>query len=446
MTSNLWGLRVALGTPIMFAFLASCSAPAEDDVAGKDAVVVEPPANDEHAIVVDVRGGNSAPLDPAVATEAPTGATVLASAKTERLEELSRPTAAKLEMIPLAPDTTSLEIFYPPKEPIAWDTVTAIRWGEGASFAQIARKVWQERGPDGGKKFDFREVARGHADLLLFDASRDTLVRIDLTRKQVRYVPKTGGEAAIGSVHETVTGMLWADVDQVDFHNGPTSASFVQVSQRVWHEHDAAGLTKFTFRELNRDNWSAYLRDDSRGVNVQLDLWTKKVSYSDASTPTFTLGEIDDLRMAPDAVARFAPQLRFDRAGRGYPMSAQKFFEAIDPAAGGKFLPGNTRVENADRATLASGSIPMYYQVRQFGNQVRIMYWWFYGYQHPCYSDQGSHNGDWERVMVTLTEDGSGVASVTYWQHNNFYTRIAGPRGAPCTPAGVMSRSLLNFG
>ncbi|HYD81620.1 MAG TPA: hypothetical protein VEC06_17595 [Paucimonas sp.] len=138
----------------------------------------------------------------------------------------------------------------------------------------------------------------------------------------------------------------------------------------------------------------------------------------------------------PDYVQRFAPELRFDRAARGYPMSAQTFYEAMKNYRYGAF-----RVENTDRATLASGTIPTYYQVRTVGNQVRINYWWFYGYQHPCYSafgeNFGEHNGDWEHVTVILKEDLSAVAAVSYYQHGGHYTRIAGPRDAPCTPDGV---------
>ena len=64
-------------------------------------------------------------------------------------------------------------------------------------------------------------------------------------------------------------------------------------------------------------------------------------------------------------------------------------------------MPGNAPmgIENTDSATLANGSIPTYYQVRIFGDQVRIRYWWFYGYQHACYGkDWGAHNGDWENT------------------------------------------------
>ncbi|MBI3231329.1 MAG: hypothetical protein HYZ45_14545, partial [Burkholderiales bacterium] len=118
---------------------------------------------------------------------------------------------------------------------------------------------------------------------------------------------------------------------------------------------------------------------------------------------------------AVDLAAKFAPKLRFDRAAVGYPMSAQPFYEAMQRNRNGAtFVPP----ENLDVTSLHSGKVPTYYQVRQFGNQVRIHYWWFYGFQHPCFLDQGQHNGDWEHIMVTLAEDKNSIAAVTYYQHN----------------------------
>ncbi|UJR29685.1 hypothetical protein I4U23_017233 [Adineta vaga] len=130
--------------------------------------------------------------------------------------------------------------------------------------------------------------------------------------------------------------------------------------------------------------------------------------------------------------AKFAPQLRFDRATEGYPMSAQVYYEAYMNDSSSSF-----RKENTDKSTLSAGTIPTYYMVRTDGNQMRIVYWWFYGYQHPCWSSEGKHNGDWEHIMVILTEDKTKVAAVSFFQHDGHYTRISGPRKAPCTPSGT---------
>lgn len=140
-------------------------------------------------------------------------------------------------------------------------------------------------------------------------------------------------------------------------------------------------------------------------------------------------------------VARFAPELKFDRAAQGFPMSPQPFFDKLAKDAYGNpvKMPGDAQLgpENTNPATLASGTIPTYYQVRTVGRQVRIRYWWFYGYQDPCFNGQGKHNGDWENVIVILREDRNAVAAVVYYQHGGWYTRISGPRDSPCTPGGT---------
>lgn len=180
-----------------------------------------------------------------------------------------------------------------------------------------------------------------------------------------------------------------------------------------------------------------------------------KCSIIKQNWPTPLLGKVcttdRDKPVGADLARKFAPQLRFDRAAVGYPMSAQPFFDRLAKDRDGNpvFMPGSAPigVENTSKSNLggagimsggsATNQMPTYYQIRTFGNQVRIQYWWFYGYQHACWKDQGTHNGDWERVMVTLTEDRNAIAAVTFWQHGGWYTRIAGPRDAPCTPGGT---------
>lgn len=125
---------------------------------------------------------------------------------------------------------------------------------------------------------------------------------------------------------------------------------------------------------------------------------------------------------------KFAPQLRFDGAAYDYPMSAQPFY---DQAVA---VPQTSRVENTSYSTVTSSSVPTYYQVTRCGDQVRIMYWWFYGYQDACdVFGNGTHNGDWERVMVTVSDDQSQVAAVTYWAHGGHYTRLTERDGVQLT-------------
>ena len=121
---------------------------------------------------------------------------------------------------------------------------------------------------------------------------------------------------------------------------------------------------------------------------------------------------------------RFAPRLRFDGAGHGYPMSAQTYYDTIVKTG------SSARLENTDASTLSTGQIPTYYQVIQCeGAQLRIKYWWFYGYQTNCDGVSGSHNGDWEDVTVTLSEDQTRIAAVTFSMHGKSYTRLTNRNG-----------------
>lgn len=136
---------------------------------------------------------------------------------------------------------------------------------------------------------------------------------------------------------------------------------------------------------------------------------------------------------------KFAPQLRFDGSAYNFPMSAQEYYDAV--IATGRWqnphwrekdygpLHGRPQKDNRDIQTVTDNTAPTYFKVFRCGNQVRIVYWWFYGWQSECidlgFVRFGQHNGDWERVMVALSEDTSRVAAVTYWQHGGWYTRVS---------------------
>lgn len=52
---------------------------------------------------------------------------------------------------------------------------------------------------------------------------------------------------------------------------------FIQKDGLEWAELDKNGVEVFQFEETNRDSWSVYLDDESRGISVQLDLWTEEI-------------------------------------------------------------------------------------------------------------------------------------------------------------------------
>lgn len=127
-------------------------------------------------------------------------------------------------------------------------------------------------------------------------------------------------------------------------------------------------------------------------------------------------------------VEEFAPQLRFDSGGQAcsgpdtFPMSAQDYYEEIIKTE--IYKSSHSEVSNGDSNTVEYDLVPTYWMAFRYGNQIRIVYWWFYGYQYPCDCVSGSHNGDWEHVMVILSEDTTRIGAVVFYQHSGWYTRL----------------------
>jgi hypothetical protein len=131
-----------------------------------------------------------------------------------------------------------------------------------------------------------------------------------------------------------------------------------------------------------------------------------------------------------DLAYKFAPRMMFDTVGEGYnpnyPMSAQAFYDQAVAVT------QTSRVKNTSYSSISSNSVPTYYQVVRCQGQVRIMYWQFYGYRatDSCVSET---NGDWTRIMVTVSEDQSQVAAVTYYARAANFTRLTARDGVELT-------------
>jgi hypothetical protein len=166
-------------------------------------------------------------------------------------------------------------------------------------------------------------------------------------------------------------------------------------------------------------NTTTYL--DTRGGGCDDNLLCVSASFSpnrDGGTGTWRFD-----RPVKTYAEKFAPRLRFDGSAIGYPMSAQTFYQQVVSP------PNPHRVENTDPSTLSSGNIPTYFEVYRIGQQLRIKYWSFYGYQDSCFAGEGSHNGDWENVVVTVGDDQNTIAAVTFNMHGDYYTRLLNHNG-----------------
>ncbi|MEZ5478194.1 MAG: hypothetical protein R3E95_12135 [Thiolinea sp.] len=140
---------------------------------------------------------------------------------------------------------------------------------DGGTFERTYNGEWLEFS-DGSNnpKFRWREMNRDDWSVYFRDDSRNMSMQIDLHRKWIRLEwpghPMTD-QWPVTESSERVNGRL---VTQVN-HNG---GSFRMVSPGQWREFNAAGQATFSFRENNRDQWSVYLSDDSRKMQMQIDV------------------------------------------------------------------------------------------------------------------------------------------------------------------------------
>ncbi|MDF7777105.1 mannan-binding lectin [Sphingomonas sp. AOB5] len=65
---------------------------------------------------------------------------------------------------------------------------------------------------------------------------------------------------------------------------GP-NGQYVKQGRDTWAELDTRGRPIFQFRERARDDWSVYLVDEGRGVEIQLDIHRRKVTISNRGGP-----------------------------------------------------------------------------------------------------------------------------------------------------------------
>lgn len=149
---------------------------------------------------------------------------------------------------------------------------------------------WEEEGQQQGvAKFTFKEKGRDDWSVYLRDESRAVDIQIDLHTGKVMYRDRNNREyRELFNITERYSGPNgWTCIGLKFGQNGAPLGHFRKQSGNNWTEEGKReGDVRFNFVETGRDEWSVYLRDNSRGVNIQLDLHRKKVIYSDNSNPT----------------------------------------------------------------------------------------------------------------------------------------------------------------
>ena len=133
------------------------------------------------------------------------------------------------------------------------------------------------------------------------------------------------------------------------------------------------------------------------------------VSCSDSTGPDPEPEDIQPTLVTPDPY-EWAPILRFDQIAAGY------------------CYPDEPSTEHNGRCvTTFDPDAPVYWEGQWCSsNSYKLAYWIWYGWQQECMPGQGSHDNDWEHVILNFvykSKDVFEIESVTFYQHAGWYTR-----------------------
>lgn len=179
----------------------------------------------------------------------------------------------------------------------------------GGSF-EFENGIWVEKDLNGRANFRFDERQRDDWSVYLYDPSRDVKLQLDLHRKEIFY--STGNNSMTPLYRITGAGTNVAQAPSAPVAASANGRNVVSVSHPggtfmfrdgLWLEADTAGRVNFRFEEQQRDDWSVYLYDRSRDVNLQLDLHRKQILYSTGQNPLTPLYQITGAAAALGAVA-----------------------------------------------------------------------------------------------------------------------------------------------
>jgi hypothetical protein len=147
-------------------------------------------------------------------------------------------------------------------------TTNLVRF-DGGSFENAHTGEWLEFAAGNNEpRFRWRVTNRDEWSIYLRDDSRAMNMQIDMHRRWIRLEWEghpMQDQYPITEADDRVNGRL---VTQVRFPGG-----YFRVGRNgQWREINAAGVATNRFRETGRDAWSVYLHDDSREMDMQIDV------------------------------------------------------------------------------------------------------------------------------------------------------------------------------
>ncbi|MEM1368101.1 MAG: hypothetical protein AAGG02_08785 [Cyanobacteria bacterium P01_H01_bin.15] len=92
----------------------------------------------------------------------------------------------------------------------------------------------------------------------------------------------------------TSGGLTGRNVMQANYADG----RFQKTQPGGWQEFNAVGEATFSFQETARDDWSVYLIDPSRNLQIQIDIHRKMISWGQNNGPRSDLYPIVSMARA----------------------------------------------------------------------------------------------------------------------------------------------------
>jgi hypothetical protein len=153
-------------------------------------------------------------------------------------------------------------------------------------FIQGRGFTWRQVSDNWNRRADFNETGRDDWSIYLHDPSRNVSVQLDLYLKEIFLVDESGKRQGLNAVREASSKMNGLLVSRVGYSDG-SGRVIGELDSRTpgqWVDRSLLnGKIKDRFREVNRDEWSVYLREKSKNVTIQIDLYTHKVMSSQIS-------------------------------------------------------------------------------------------------------------------------------------------------------------------
>ncbi len=143
------------------------------------------------------------------------------------------------------------------------------------NFHLSTNNTWVEDSTTEQNRFTFSERNRDEWSVYLYDASRDMHIQLDLYTKEVKW---NGNKLYTIMESNAVNGY---SANRVNFSDGYGTllGDFHKNADGTWSEDSITEMKRYRFTERSRDEWSVYLYDASRNMNIQLDLHTKEVKW-----------------------------------------------------------------------------------------------------------------------------------------------------------------------